>query len=780
MQLVLFGSVLLSLVSSSNSQTVNPANGRSGDAACCIGNRGDVNGDGNDNTILDLNYMVTDIFRGGAASPCPVEADLNSDGAASAILDLNFLVNDIFRGGAAAGPCETGISDEERFTFLNAIDSVSTLLDGVSPDSLATALVAFLNGRSEYEEVGREGTSVWARFDDGRMVMIPNNRFPEDSVAAPEPRGYEPSEPTPPTEAVPLPPRRIHKTESEEQLGNGVSTNAPSYGLPHSVQAAVFGTLGPNCFEVAIGSLGVPLKNGGYWLPFVVYPGVNDLILNDYGFFYIESHGGVCESRNSIFITGIWTNTPYSVANDVVYKPQLDADELVYMYAKGGNTNPCSNQWRYAFTGKFVASYMTFAPNSFVYISACQSDAPSLRSGFQTAGASVYAGWTMPVTDRASNNAGEFLIDRMLGTNQSLLVPVESPKQRPFDHVQLLQDMTNRGLDIDPKNGSELRITELNPGFGLLAPSLRFAYVINFTDTLFLTGYFGEDPGSKGHVYVQGVEQTVYQWEPTFIWAGIPRVGAGSAGAITVEVEPLVGPSSNFGIKRKSNAINLTDWVGFFTYTKEEVGSLQGNILFLVHLRADVHSFREAPHIAPAPNPFIVFGGALDSDAHGTASGDFQYTYVNDPPPNETYTWTWSGSTPSIPCIPYEVGGEQNPYGTFLLQGSINAPAKYMELLVHGSLGGQMLMSETVVSSLQGLLLTNEIYLSPPFDLYDVFAFKVSVNLGTNWEIINEINSWSTCCSVDPDNDGSVNDVLHKLEWLTITPDFAPDPNAAQ
>jgi len=76
-----------------------------GPGSCCIGIRGDVDGNGTDNNILDLNYMVNDIFRGGPPSPCSLEADIDSNGTPSTILDLNFLVNDIFRGGPSPGPC---------------------------------------------------------------------------------------------------------------------------------------------------------------------------------------------------------------------------------------------------------------------------------------------------------------------------------------------------------------------------------------------------------------------------------------------------------------------------------------------------------------------------------------------------------------------------------------------------------------------------------------------------------------------------------------------------
>ena len=75
------------------------------DPVCCIGNRGDLNGDGDDANILDLTFAVDRIFRGGPASLCPEEGDANGDSDSTNILDLTFLVDRIFRGGPAPGPC---------------------------------------------------------------------------------------------------------------------------------------------------------------------------------------------------------------------------------------------------------------------------------------------------------------------------------------------------------------------------------------------------------------------------------------------------------------------------------------------------------------------------------------------------------------------------------------------------------------------------------------------------------------------------------------------------
>jgi len=58
---------------------------------------GDANNDGNVN-ILDLNFLVNRIFRGGPAPNPLLAGDANCDGVVN-VLDLNFLVNYVFRGG---------------------------------------------------------------------------------------------------------------------------------------------------------------------------------------------------------------------------------------------------------------------------------------------------------------------------------------------------------------------------------------------------------------------------------------------------------------------------------------------------------------------------------------------------------------------------------------------------------------------------------------------------------------------------------------------------------
>jgi len=72
---------------------------------CCVGIRGDVNGDGKGPNALDAQKMINYLFRGQPAPACDLESDVNSDGTPHNILDFNYIINYQFRNGPAPGPC---------------------------------------------------------------------------------------------------------------------------------------------------------------------------------------------------------------------------------------------------------------------------------------------------------------------------------------------------------------------------------------------------------------------------------------------------------------------------------------------------------------------------------------------------------------------------------------------------------------------------------------------------------------------------------------------------
>ena len=87
-------------------QYYQPVWGGSIDTVCCVGARGDLNGDGKDANIIDLTFLVDFIFRGsGDSGICPDERDVNGDGNSANILDLTYLVDLIFRGGPLPPGC---------------------------------------------------------------------------------------------------------------------------------------------------------------------------------------------------------------------------------------------------------------------------------------------------------------------------------------------------------------------------------------------------------------------------------------------------------------------------------------------------------------------------------------------------------------------------------------------------------------------------------------------------------------------------------------------------
>lgn len=78
-----------------------------GDACCCLGIRGNVDGDPQDViNIGDLTYLVKYLFGNGGVPPCPDEANIDDDaGGAVNIADLTNLVLYLFGGGPEPVPC---------------------------------------------------------------------------------------------------------------------------------------------------------------------------------------------------------------------------------------------------------------------------------------------------------------------------------------------------------------------------------------------------------------------------------------------------------------------------------------------------------------------------------------------------------------------------------------------------------------------------------------------------------------------------------------------------
>lgn len=722
-------------------------------------------------TLTDLTRLVNHLFVTFEPLCCPEAANANGDPDGKInITDLTRLINYLYITFIPPAPCAGAeLTYAQREALFNAVDSAFASLSELPDDSVALQLAAFLNSRPEIDSAGVIDTiSVWAWFVDGPMLVIPNNRQPDGGGVAAADWQNSPVDSSIPPDFV-LPKRRFADWEAAtESVNSTADPAADNLELPHSVQARVISTLNSPCFSQSVPIIRNLLQNNGYVTTTSTGSVPSLFNVQGDGVFYMDAHGGPGEDRAGNEFLAIWTATLYSRAADSTFRSLLTRHELVYFYAldKDPLVDTCAAQVRYAFTGKFVAQYMSFAPNSLVFINACMSDSvASMRLGFQAAGASVYCGWSRTVYVGPSNRAAEFLFDRLLGTNASILLPVESPPQRPFPVDMLWQDMQNRGLDTDPKSQAKFRVNHLNHNFGLLAPSIRYMFVLEHTDSLFITGFFGSNPGSKGRVIVGGTELPILDWQPDLITAFIPNTGAGSAGPVTVEVDGLVGPS--YSVKRKSNAVNLTEWRGPITYTQQDAGSLVGTIELTVHLRADIHPFREIPHAAPTYYS-VIFPVADDSYGTVNVTGQYSYTYDSDPP--STDTWTWSGSD----VVKHIWDSYPN---VFVLTGEVVAATHKLNLMIQAAAWSGL--TETLVNSSAGHQYDLPVTLGTIVELYDSYP-TIYVDMNNAWDILAGQRTAHTCCSHDPENPGDVDDITHTLAWPTIQSYFPPDTTAAQ
>jgi len=75
---------------------------------CCVGIRGNVDGDPADNVnVADLTWLVAYLFQGGPPADCPTEANVDgSIGVEPNVADLTWIVAFLFQGGPPPAPCE--------------------------------------------------------------------------------------------------------------------------------------------------------------------------------------------------------------------------------------------------------------------------------------------------------------------------------------------------------------------------------------------------------------------------------------------------------------------------------------------------------------------------------------------------------------------------------------------------------------------------------------------------------------------------------------------------
>ncbi|MCI0540826.1 MAG: hypothetical protein L0Z50_36970 [Verrucomicrobiales bacterium] len=550
------------------------------------------------------------------------------------------------------------IDDATRFRIFDAITQKITALSEQEAEADVQEFVDFLRGFGEFIDAGvTKNESAWARFSDGRLVIIVNNR----PLASDEELARVPSleEPTTPNSAGVfdegnIPPlgskSRIEKAQS--RVGRvGLATElqsrrvAPSglglivpgrpVGIPESRNAVLFKASGLGLEAPALDRLTPGLRAHGYQIQ-GGEAGVFELMAvqvldDDIGVFYIDTHGVEIED---VIPFALLTSTWADPDAEARLQGSLERREIGYAFL-GPKTRRKLDGTRkiivtrrplYCILPPFVPAYWKFGKNSFVYMDTCDSAtsgaAPFIQACAEV-GASVYAGWTESVYDGWALSAAKMVFDLLLGDSQYYKF---TPPTRAFDWVAIKARKPNihagtliNPFDISPRSGAELVFFNDtwsgNGRFGLLAPSIYWMHVDESKEELQIVGLF--DFGAPATIRIEGnggskeiqamprrITGSEYQPSPTEIICPLPAKQKPSAGNVTV-------------IQRghASNTVPLTEWwleAEGHKYFSVGQPNPSSTIKFNLHFRTDVHASRQIP-VTEAKFPGNFADAARDS-----------------------------------------------------------------------------------------------------------------------------------------------------------------------
>lgn len=503
-------------------------------------------------------------------------------------------------GGAGGGT----IRFTSRKAALDAIAAKFQSLPGTDLAADNSALLTFVQGRSEFEASGPTSLGgVWARFKDGRLLIISNNRRPDAPTRA---AAFGPTSPASRSLGIPTAGSKVQLLVDDTNFSAATVVSLSS-------QFAAAGYSGANNSAT-----------------------VDNLrALTNIGVLYIDAHCGTVILRDSTEEYGLMTSTLLADTVDNSLASDLNSGAVGYMMAPGeldigGQTGEVKYKITntYFITRKFVQDHMTFADNSIVFINACGSNGPKgvkWAQSFLDKNAGSYLGWTKDIDNKDAQETARYFFDRVLGeTGKSTDYNPESPAQRPFPVGDVLDEMKNRGRS----NGHPGKLTEsffgpvslLNLGMeplsdGLicrfvmtqkpnsdedrgLAPTISQALMtrpggsaVDLPRGVQLQGKFGSASATR-KVFIGGQDMTALSTfdndSNTINITNLPVTGAGSHGDVYVTVNGI-----------KSNVVQITDWKGDFIVTVKRNGNETITVTYTVHLRGILNSLRDLPGQTP-------------------------------------------------------------------------------------------------------------------------------------------------------------------------------------
>ena len=565
------------------------------------------------------------LLLGGCPTPPNGNSNSNSGGNA----------NGNSNSSAGAGQSGAPVSLEKRNATFAGLDEMMTSLSPADLDAAQRAVADHLKADTTIERVGtNDDGSVWARFTDGRPLIVALNRpIPEETLnqilALP---------PEPQIDPPPLPETSSPRERSKDGVRRQAQDNS---SIPKGTKVFLFNTYGPSLqidshlehLEAWLEeSAGYQVANVGLQrgiiehLRFVREAAVLYIIgPGDFG--YIEqADSGAAEVR--VYAMGTQTLRADDGSTDAEFDAELSEGAVGYLHTPTTVLLPGTGQRfgrssfkHYFITPRFIDKWWRFVPGAQVYLDIDHSaaDHGPVRACTDQ-GAHSFIGWTNAVREEDSIETAQYYFSRAVGALEgydNAVVSKEVPNQRPFETLDLMEDMATRqrrtphavpgfaptmlGESFSPRSlfdqtAGQTAQLDLLAVDGVSHPMLRPGISnLNFTDdslniltheegTLGIAGDFGDEYSSVV-VTVGGEPTTIHDAGPGFINCLISPTAKGP-----VEVE--IGG-------HKSNTRTLTLWTGTANVRDVSNSGVTKELNLEVLIRGDVQSYRARPGEPP-------------------------------------------------------------------------------------------------------------------------------------------------------------------------------------
>jgi hypothetical protein len=562
-----------------------------------------------------------------------------------------------------------------------ALDSVAAAMSALAgsaaggPRLDAVALAQQLQQMPAFHRVGistRMG-NVWARFTDGRSLVLVNNLQPEanaSGAAAPAPAAARAralgARQRRLSGGTDLPALLVQAQYRQLDMLGAVPTSA-AVEAAHLCQDWVDANTLPQLRQLALGR--------GFTLPEVqrsVPPdeghdnGIEGLRqVHDDGVFFITACAaevGGTEAPTSV----ICTATAHTEANEARYAAELGSGALVYAVGWRGNGNGWQSQACLAMTPRFPTLANWRFPTECIGILNLSGGSvlAEWSNALSGAGLRNLFTWDKPVPWQRMLAFADDLLQIELGSNNfdgRAVRQQTPPRLRAYGVGATVEYLMDRGLANDAGGrGQAVYLPETAPqGFAnVLVPTIDYASFRENEPILELVGQFGRAQGvfktpairiagtaqaagsgrlARTDGLMQGGDTTSSPaWQGDLLQAPLRPSDLARGGYVQV-----------VNGDRWSNLLQITFWEIPITVISTITGGLTLQITLTLTVRADVRGYRLKPDGERwAGGPMRVLTSSANSRASFTASGEISRTEGRD---TTTLTWSGEGGVSSAP-----------------------------------------------------------------------------------------------------------------------------------